>query len=85
MTTWTHKDNKLREILQRNNDPDNELESITNTKNELIPHLKTSPLYRLLTPSVVESMQKVTTFHTFNQALDKVFDYADDNGIWVEF
>ena len=84
MTNWTRRDNILRGILNRNNDPDNEVVSVASTKKELIPHLQISPLYKLLSPHVIRAMEQATTFHSFNQTLDKVFDYADDNRIWIE-
>lgn len=84
MANWQQKDKLLRGILKKHDDPDNELESVSNTKKELIPHLRTSPMYRLLPRSVVQMMEKATTFHSFNQALDGVFDFADDNLIWIE-
>ena len=84
MTNWIHRDNILRGILDRNNDPDNEMESVANTKKELIPHLQTSPLYKLLPRNTIQSMEQSTTFHSFNQVLAKVFDYADANKIWIE-
>ena len=84
MTNWIHRDGELRQILARNDDPDNETESVANTKKELIPHLKTAEWFNHLSPSVIQKMEKSTTFHTFNQALELVFDYADDNKIWIE-
>ncbi len=85
MTNWIHKDKELRGILNRNDDPDNEIESVASTKKELIPYLQTAKWFRFLPPSVIEKMEKATTFHTFNRALSLVFDYADDNKIWIEF
>ena len=85
MTDWIDRDKKLRGILDRNNDPDNEIESVANAKRELIPHLKTVKWFSRLAPSVTEKMEKATTFHTFNQALSLVFDYADETKIWIEF
>ena len=84
MTNWIHRDKELRGILNRNDDPDNEQTSVANTKKELIPHLKTAKWFRRLAPSVIEKMEKATTFHTFNQALALVFDYADETKIWIE-
>ena len=84
MTNWIYRDEKLRGILNRNNDPDNEMESIANTKEELITHLKTTRCFNRLPLSVFEKMGKATTFHTFNRALDMVFDYADENKVWIE-
>ena len=85
MTNWIHRDNILRGILTRNNDPDNEQVSVANTKKELIPHLRTAKCFNRLLPTIISKMERATTFHTFNQALDMVFDYADDNKIWIEF
>ena len=81
---WSYRDKLLRGILDRNHDPDNELESVANVKGELMPHLKTARWFKQLSPTVIAKMEKATTFHSFNQALDMVFDYADDNNIWIE-
>ena len=85
MANWVYTDNILRGILKRNDDPDNETDSVKNTKEELILHLKTAKCFNHLPPAVIWKIEKATTFHTFNQALDMVFDYADDNRIWIEF
>lgn len=85
MTSWKYSDTILRGILDRNNDEDNEAESVANTKKELIPHLKTAPHFKMLPSGVIGEMEKSTTFHSFNRALDKVFDFADQNLIWIEF
>lgn len=84
MADWQQKDRLLRSILKKNDNPDDELVSVANTKKELIPHLKTSPLYKQLPRTVIPAMERSTTFHSFNRALDKVFDFADDNLIWIE-
>ncbi|KKM90940.1 hypothetical protein LCGC14_1233600 [marine sediment metagenome] len=84
MTNWRIKDTALRGILERNDDDDNEIESVANTKKELIPHLKTALHFKALSPDVVAEMDRSTTFHSFNRALDKVFGFADRNLIWIE-
>ena len=84
MTNWRIRDTVLRDILKRNDDDDNEIESVANTKKELIPHLKVAPHFKTLSPDVITEMDKSTTFHSFNRALDKVFDFADDNLIWID-
>ena len=84
MTNWIYRDKELRGIVNRNNDPDNEAESVSNTKLELIPHLKSAPHFKTLPPRVIRDMEEATTFHSFNRALDKVFDFADQNLIWIE-
>ena len=84
MTNWIYTDKELKAILKRNDDPDNEIESVKKTKAELIPHLKTTPCFRNLPSAVINSLEKSNTFHSFNRALDLVFDYADDNRIWLE-
>ena len=85
MTNWKIKDKQLRSILDRNNDPENEQISISNTKKELIPYLQNTPHFASLPRAIIHKMQEATTFHTFNRALDRVWDFADDNLIWIEF
>ena len=85
MPRWTRKDTILRSILERNNDENNEVRSVRDTIKELIPHLENSPLYRHLSTTVIEDLKQSTTFHSFNRGLNKVWDYVDDNDIWVEF
>ena len=83
MTNWNLKDEELKRIMAKHNDPDNELESVANTKVELIPHLKNNPCWRRLPSPVMAKLEKATTFHGFNQALNMIYDYADDNKIWL--
>jgi len=85
MTNWKIKDTQLRSILDRNNDPDNEKISVFNTKKELIPYLQNTPHFISLPRVIISKMQEATTFHTFNKTLDKVWDFADENLIWIEF
>ena len=85
MTNWLLKDEELKRILARTDDPDDEATSVANTKRELIPHLKGSPCYAHLSKQVMAKLERATTFHTFNQALNSVYDYADDNRIWLGF
>ncbi len=83
MTNWVHTDKELRRILKKNDDPDNESESVSHTKAELIPYLKGAPHFGLLSPSIIEEMEKSSTFHSFNQSLNRIWDYADEHKIWI--
>ena len=84
MTGWRHTDTTFKSILARNNS-DDEMESVANTKKELIPYLKSCPLYRQLNPTVMKRLEKATTFYTINSAISDIYDYADDNKIWLGF
>ena len=85
MTDWKFKDRKFKKILARHNDPDDELQSVTGTITELVPHLKTCPVWRPLPKAVIASIEKATTFHSLNRAIDSLYDFADDNKIWLGF
>ena len=85
MANWKFRDEELKRILLRNNDPDNEEKSVVNTVTELIPHLNKSGYYDRLNPATLAKLKRAKTFHTFNQALDMLYDYADDNKIWLGF
>ena len=85
MTDWKFNDRELKKILARHNDPSDEGTSVASTVIELLPHLATNPCYARLQKAVTEKMRKATTFHTLNQALDLIYDYADDNRIWLGF
>ena len=85
MSNWTLKDEELKRIMAKHNDLDNELESVANTKTELIPHLKNNPCWHRLPRPVITKLEKAQTFHGFNQALNMIYDYADDNKIWLGF
>lgn len=85
MTDWKLRDEELKQILHRNNDPDNETVSVVHTVAELIPHLKTTPCWARLPKTILTAMSKVTTFHSFNRILNQLYDFADDNKIWLGF
>jgi hypothetical protein len=85
MTAWRYTDKELKQILHRNNDPDNEEQSVLNTVKELIPHLKKTPCYNNLDEIIYIYLQNAKTFHTFNQALNAIYDYANENKIWLGF
>ena len=61
------------------------MESVANTIAELIPHLNKAGYYDRLNPAVLTKLRGAKTFHTFNQALNMLYDYADDNKIWLGF
>jgi hypothetical protein len=85
MTNWTLKDEEFKRILYRNNDPEHEAESVANTKKELVPHIHNTPCWRLLDKSVIQRLESATTFHTINIAINQMYDFADDNKIWLGF
>ena len=80
---WKYHLPKFKEILDRNNDEDDEAGSVKRTKAELIPFLRAEPAFKLLSMRVISALEEATTFHTFNQALAAVYDFADDNRIWL--
>ena len=85
MTNWRFRDEKLKRILYRNNDPDNEMVSVAKTVAELVPHLKATPCYADLPKSIITQISQSTTFHSLNRELNKVYDFADDKKIWLGF
>ncbi len=85
MTDWKLKDEVFKQILSRNNDPENELVSVSNTKKELIPHLKANPCWVRLPKGVLHSIERATTFHSLNRAIGLLYDYADQYKIWLGF
>ncbi len=82
---WKLKDEELKRILHRSYNPDNEEQSVTKAKSELIPHLKNNPCWHGLSTTVFKRLDDAKTFHTFNQVLDEVFDFADEHRIWLGF
>jgi len=82
MTAWIYKDTELRGILEANDDPDNEEESVTNTVKQLIPHLKSKPYWKGFN---AQRFRRAKTFYAFNRILDELFDFADANRIWIDF
>ena len=85
MSNWMNHDNKFKDILSKTNDPEHELESVVNTKKELLPHLKETKCWQGLDQCVLEKLEKATTFHSINYAIDMLYDYADENKIWLGF
>ena len=80
---WKYHCDEFREILKRNDDDEDEEGSVENTKKELLPLLRSNSMFARLRPGVLEALEKSKAFHTFNQALGEVYDYADDNRIWL--
>ncbi len=85
MRNWLYTDKEFKRILARNNDPDNETESVVKTKAELLSHITNTTCYENLDHRILVSMSKATTFHIFNIALNTIYDYADENKIWLGF
>ncbi|KKN60898.1 hypothetical protein LCGC14_0527690 [marine sediment metagenome] len=85
MTDWKLKDEELKKILHRTNDPDNEIVSVAKTVAGVVPHLKSNPCWVRLPKATLTAISNATTFHSLNRALDQLYDYADDNKIWLGF
>ncbi len=85
MTNWIIRDTGLKTILSHNNDPDNEEESVARTIKELVPYLKETRHFTTLDRKVIDQMQGAKTFHQFNQALDSIYDFANEKKIWLGF
>jgi len=85
MTDWRLKDEEFKRILHCHNDPDNEMVSVANTVAEIVPHLKANPCWARLPASILAAIATAITFHSLNRALEKVYDFADDNKIWLGF
>jgi hypothetical protein len=84
MTDWKYKDTQFKAILHRN-DGDDETESVTNTKKELVPYLKGNPIYKNLSPTILKRLENAKTFYSINNAINSIYDYCDDNKIWLGF
>jgi hypothetical protein len=84
MTAWKYTDTELKKILHRNYS-DDETQSVANTIKELIPHLKSQKCYANLPQGIIKAFEKSKTFYTFNNALNFLYDYCDDNKIWTGF
>jgi hypothetical protein len=83
-TDWKYTDKEFKEILHRNNS-DDETESVVNAIKELAPYLKNNPIYKNLSPTVLKHLENAKTFYTLNGALNDIYDYCDDNKIWLGF
>jgi hypothetical protein len=84
MTDWRHTDTTFKSILARN-DSEDEMESVANTKRELASYLITCPLYSRLNRKVISQLEDATTFYSLNNAIAKIYDYADAEKIWLGF
>jgi len=80
---WLYHKEEFRKILNRNDNEVDEFGSVAATKAELIPYLKQEPCFRLLPKPALQKLEEATTFHGFNSALNAVYDYADERGIWL--
>ncbi len=85
MTIWQLEDKELKGILYRNNDLSNENVSVEKTIAELLLHIKNTSWWKDLESSTIKQLEEAKTFHTLNQALNKIYDFADDNKIWLGF
>ena len=83
MTDWVLKDEQFKAILSKHDDTENELQSVEDTKAELIPHLRNTPGWRRLPGGIIQQLKSATTFHTFNRVLNLLYDYADEHRIWL--
>ena len=85
MTNWSYTDTQIKSILAKHNNPDDEKASVKNTVAALVPYLKSNNVYTHLEPRVMAAFSKAETFHAFNRALDELYDYCDDENIWLGF
>jgi len=83
MPIWRYHCEEFKKILHHNDDEDDEEGSVARTKVELLPFLRSTSCFKRLDASVLTSLEKAKTFHTLNRALDRVYDYADENRIWL--
>ena len=83
MIDWKLEDTDFKRILHRNEDPDNEIISVAQTIAQFIPHLKANPCWARLPETTLTAISNATTFHSFNRALDLLYNFADDSKIWL--
>ncbi len=85
MTDWKLRDKEFKGILARHDNADDELGSVEGAKAELLPHLRTHEAWSSLPSGVIQDVAMAKTFTSFNRAIDKIYDYADENKIWLGF
>jgi len=83
MAVWLHKLPEFKQILEKNDDADNERESVTKTKTELIDFMRKQKCFDSIPALVMQGLSQADTFHSFNQALNKVYDFCDAHAIWL--
>ena len=81
---WMHRDPILRGIIKDIENPDDELNTVLKAKTKLVFHLKGYPCYKNLSPNIITELEESTTYYSFIKVLDKVYDFADENKIWIE-
>ena len=81
MPQWFYRVEEFHTILGEA-DEDDEVGSVAKTKERLLPLLEKPPFLGLRASTLV-AIREATTFHTFNRALDQVYDYADQQRIWL--
>ena len=72
---------KFRDLLSEYNNDADEIEEIKRIKPIWIERFNSIECLE----SFVESLKKVKTLNQFNNWLNKVYDFCDDNRIWVDF
>jgi hypothetical protein len=79
MPNWKVKV-KFRDLLENYDNDADELEEIERVKSLWIERFKTIPQLK----GFANGLTKVKTQTQFNNWLGSVYDYCDDNKIWVE-
>lgn len=82
--SWKYVDHDFKKCLSSYITSAHEKEIVIKSKKLLLEHLKKIEYYKDLDSSIIESLEKAETLFSFNFALDKIYDYANDNKIWIE-
>ena len=85
MTNWRYRDRIFKAILARNVNPDDEFLSVEAIKKELLPYLQKTSHWQGVCEENLADLKRARTFHALNRVLALLYDYADENKIWLDF
>ena len=75
MKIWKHKID-IKQFL----DEDGNLEK---TKKGLIPYLKSEKISKIISEELTDKLEFSEDIEEFDDALSELYDYADENNIWL--
>ena len=83
MTNWKIKDNELRHLLNKCGEFDSENDIVKEFKENIVPYLKNNKPWKSMSVSFFKKCDDASTIYTCNLCLDELYDYADENKIWI--
>lgn len=83
MKNWKRQDYKLRDLLNKCGEFDTENDIVKEFKQNVLPYLKNNEPWKSMPASFFTKCDSTNTIYTCNLCLDDLYDYADENKIWV--